>query len=404
MNQNVPDKQVLTAVHLKSSPRGRKAARDILLIAITADISPEKKVQISRILDGPVDWQYLVNLADIHEVAPLIAHNILANGFTDRIPESYTEQLRKIYNTSLYRNIILSDELTRVLSIFNRSGISVISLKGIVLAEMLYNNLGLRDISDIDILVTPDDLPKAGSLLVEMGYKRSTSPSEETHPFHGAPYYKQGAILIHIELHWDLEDEKLQPITGQEIWNRAKRIQLPWGFALVLSPEDMLLFSTIQLYKHSTHLKVLGDIAELLRKYDDVLDWSYLVNTANSWGITAGVYYALKWAHSLLEAPIPPSVMKASKPKAWRRWVLEFLKDEESIVSPIQQEKLEEETSILVHSLVISQARRMAAVIAKHRGYGKRAVLLRAVFWMIIVFLTALGRNLARFIIEKRNR
>jgi hypothetical protein len=300
--------------------------------------------------------------------------------------------------------VILSDELTKILSAFNQRGIPVISLKGIALAEMLYENPALRTMSDMDILVQPDDLKRASSLLIEMGYKQMTSPVYQAHPFHGAPYYKQTTFPIFIELHWDLEDEKLMSTPREKIWGRAQTLQLQWGKTMVLSLEDTLMFSVVQLCKQYDQLKVLGDIAELIKKYKGVLDWCYIVNSAHVWGIGTGVYYSLKWAQDLLEAPVPPSIIKELKPKVWRRGIVEFLLSQEVFVSPIKWYKLRMETLVLVRSLMMSQPHRMLAVIAKYRGYGKRAVLLRTAFWMIPVFLAALGCNITRAIPGRSNR
>ena len=88
--------------------RGKYAAREILLLCTTASISPERKEQISRLLAGTVDWEHMLNLAELHDVTPLIAYNILTNDLTGQVPKPYQEQLNKIHNGTLYRNVILS--------------------------------------------------------------------------------------------------------------------------------------------------------------------------------------------------------------------------------------------------------------------------------------------------------
>ncbi len=374
---------------------GKRAAREILLLCTTANLSPERKERISSLLSGNVDWKYLLDLAIFHGIAPLISRNLAVNDLNSRVLKPYLERLNEIYNKTLYRNMILSDELTKILSAFNQRGIPVISLKGIALAEMLYENPALRTMSDMDILVQPDDLKRASSLLIEMGYAQLTLPNYKIHPFHGAPYYKQTTFPIFIELHWDLEDEKLMSTPREKIWSRAQTLQLQWGKTMVLSLEDTLMFSVVQLCKQFDQLKVLGDIAELIKKYKGGLDWRYIVNSAHSWGIGTGVYYSLKRAQDLLEAPVLLSVIKELKPKAWRRCMVEFLASQVIFVSPIKSHKLRMETLVLVRGLMIKHARQTLLVLEKYRGVGERGAWLRTVIWIMLVYITALGRNIA---------
>lgn len=366
-----------------------------MLLSTTANLSPEKKERISNLLSGKVDWKYLMNLAVLHEIAPLISRNFAANGLNTQVPKPYLDQFDKIYRQTLYKNVILSEELKKVLSALNQRDIPVISLKGIALAELLYGNPALRAISDIDILVPPDHLRQAGSLLIEMGYQQ-TSPEQRTHPFHGAPYYKQTSIPIFIELHWDLEDNKLLPISGQEIWSRAQALQLESGKTKMLSPEDMVMFSIIQLCKAFDQLKILADITELLKKYEVMLDWRYIVNSVRTWGIGPGGYYSLKWARDLLGAPVPASVIAELKPEAWRRSIIALLSSPGVFISRIKWSKLRAETLILVRGLMMKHARQTILVLNKYRGPGGKSAWLRTTIWIVLVFVAALGSHIAR--------
>jgi hypothetical protein len=209
-----------------SSSAAKKAAREVLLLCTAANIPPENKKILSRILTNGVDWEYLLKLVEFHGIAPLLAYNLTTSGLRDLIPEPYLDQLNRVYNSTLYRNMLLSRELTSILSAFSQHGVAVIPLKGTILAELLYKNPALRTSADIDILVHPEDTVKAGGLLAELGYKQTSERSHWDHYFHEAPYYKQTAFPIFLELHWDLEDRRLVNIPKAEIWQRAQPLQL----------------------------------------------------------------------------------------------------------------------------------------------------------------------------------
>jgi hypothetical protein len=389
-----PD-EVKTLLKNRRYSSGQQAARDVLLLCITTRMSPAKREIISGILAGTVDWKYLLKLAEFHGVAPLVFHNISTNNLSKLVDRTCLERLQTIYDETLYKNVIYTAELGSILSAFKENGIPAIALKGVTLAEMLYGNPALRTVLDLDILMRRDDLPRAGSLLDEMGYQKSTLPGDIDHPFHEVPYIKRAKISFFVELHWNLEDERLVSIPQEKLWERARTLRLPWGQVMVISFEDTLMFSAIQLFKQSDQLKILGDIAELLKKCEETLDWNYITDAARSWGIDTALYYSLRKAGELLEAPVPLSATKKLRPKAWRRWAIDLLSGRQLSIIPLKQRKLRAETLNLVRSLMMSEPGRMLRVLEKHRGRGSRGVWLRAVSWIILVLIAALGRNIA---------
>jgi hypothetical protein len=381
---------------------GRQAAREMLLLGTTAGLSPEAAERLELLIAGNVDWQYLFDLTALYNVTPLIAQNLMGRNFHGRIPQMYTNRLNERYNSNLYKNIILSGELSRILSAFQQHDIPVIPLKGTVLAELLYGNPAMRVILDTDILVRPEALSPARSLLNELGYRQlQKSPKEPPHPFHDAPFFKNGPFPMLLELHWNLADEKLLTVPRDEIWRRAQTVSLSWGSPLVLSPEDTLLYMSVQLSTEVYQLRLLGDIAEVLKKYRDALDWDYIVRSAYSWRIPGVVYYSLRLAGDLLGAPVPPDPLRRVKPGAFRSFLLDFLAKKDILAMPIRWEKLREETMSLVHALMMPQLYQTRQILSKYRGTGQCMPWLRTFFWMVIVSSAALVRNVTRAVFRR---
>lgn len=386
----------------RPSLSGRRAAEELLLLCATASISPGRKERISRFLSGTVDWRHLLDLAEFHGLAPLLAHNLATNGLSGQVPPPCLKQLNQSYHNTLYKNVIFSTEMENVLSIFSQHGIAVIALKGTILAEQLYGNPSLRTVVDMDILVRPEELSRSGSLLLETGYQQLDMKRPWEHAFHEV-YYKQAQFSLFMELHWNLEDRKLVAVPHEEIWRRAQ--PLPAAATLVLSPEDNLLFLSNHLTKQDDQLlRSLCDITELIKKYDGVLDWEYIVRAAHSWGIGTGVYYSLKRSKELLGAPVPVSLIRALKPAAWRRHTLELLTGQEAFVSPIKSNKLRSEILAVVHSLMMKSRRQTLLVLSRHRGSWKRAAWLRTATWVMLVFGAALGRHAVRVVSGRKWR
>ncbi len=386
-----------TACQHRLTASERKAARELLLLCVTASVTPESREQICQILGHSVDWSYLLELATLHGVMPLVANNLMANGFSSQVPQPYLGRLNQNYHQTLYRNMVFTGELASVLTAFRNRRVEVITLKGTALAEILYGNPALRTVSDMDLLVHPADVPLSASILKEMGYEKLASRSQWEHPFHEVPYFKQAVFPLFIEIHWDLADPKLVSIPTQEIWRRAQPMELQGLSILVLSPEDNLLFLAQNLFKQDTHLlKSLCDVAELLKKYAPVLDWDYIEESALSWQVDAAVYFSLRETRDILGAPVPVSPLKALKPGWWRRSLFDFLMNRETLSSPIRGDRLRSWTSTFAGSLTVKHIRQTLVVLSRHQGAWKRAAWLRTAIWISIVLLAALPRNAAR--------
>jgi hypothetical protein len=388
----------------KLSPSSQQEAWETLLTIINPDVSSIKKKAICTIPAADVDWKYLLKLAKFHGVAPLISHNLANNGLASQIPQFCLEQLNRIYYGTLYRNVIFSNELAKVLSVFSQNGISSIVLKGTILAEQLYGNPGLRTVTDLDILVKSEELSRVSSLLLEIGFKPLPAQKEWNHPFHET-YFKQMNTPLILELHWNLDNQKLVTIPQQELWNRAQLLQIQGWTTKVLSPEDILLHLSNNLSKPGDQLlRSLCDITELLKKYCSILDWKYITESANSWGIGTSVYYSLRRSKELLGAPVPLSVINELKPKPLRHWLLDLLMNQEFLISAAEVTKIKVETRVIFRSLMMNHARQMLTVLSNFRNGGRGGMMAwqRTIFWTFLVFSAALWRYTSRFLSKGR--
>jgi hypothetical protein len=382
---------------------GQRAAEEISLICLTASISPGGRERLVEILAGSVDWEYLRELTNFHGIIPLVTHNLIASGLSSQVPQSYVNQLKHYHDRTIYRNMILTSELAKVLYAFGQRGIETVCLKGMALAEVLYGDPCLRTVGDIDILVRPGDISKAASLLADLGYKQIVPKQARDHPFHDEPYCKEVGFPLFLELHWALDDDKLAAFPQQDIWCRAQPLKFQGASTLMLSPEDNLLFMANHLPKHDFHvLKFLGDVVELLKKYEESLDWDYITVSARSWQIGPAVYYVLRRAKELTGAPVPDYSLGALRPSAWRWWLLNLLEDQESLASPIRGQRLRSETAALARSLMMKGPREMLKALSWQRGINKRWTWLRTAFWIVPVFVAALARYGARSVAKRR--
>src|SRR5207249_1097507 len=69
------------------------------------------------------------------------------------------------------RNLYMLRALLEILDLFEQHGIRAIPFKGPLLAAQAYGGVALRCFLDLDILIQPNELERARSLLVSRGYR-----------------------------------------------------------------------------------------------------------------------------------------------------------------------------------------------------------------------------------------
>ncbi len=373
-----------------------RAARRTLQLCTAVDMPPYARQQLARLLDGPMDWEHLLTLAEFHGVSPLVARNLSSRGLLDRVPEPYRQRLSTVRRQTLYRNILLGSETSRILSHLSDSGVGAIPLKGSVLVNTIYGDPSLRQMVDIDILVQPEQSSKARTRLTDIGYETMTVGKLEGHSFHGMPLYKRNGSHAAVELHWGLADPALGAFPVQEVWERANPLELLGVSTRTLSPEDNLLFLSYHMTKHDTELlKFLCDISELTKTHHATIDWESAAIRARSWGIETAVYLSMKRAQELLGAPVPGSFLHDTRPNAVRRCLLNILVDASFLLSPPRSAKVRSETLALARATTTKSSTQALGVLAEHRGLQKSFVWPRTLAWATTVCILAAIRRAA---------
>ena len=258
----------------------------------------------------PEDWDRLVQKSANHDVAPLLYRCLKRIGPEAGAPEKVLLRLRRIYQANTARNLRTDHELAAVLKRLKTDGVDAVVLKGAHLVRIVYGDIGLRPMYDVDILVRKPDLPKARDTLLGMGYLHPEFT--ENIPKHLHHFSKPGSLPV--EVHWTLASET-EPLTIdiEGLWKRATLAKIGGAEALLLSPED--LFLHLCLHAAHTHGFVLGlkpfcDITQTIRHYEDRMDWEQALSLARRWGAKKSVFSMLYLARELLGTDVPDEVME----------------------------------------------------------------------------------------------
>ena len=259
------------------------------------------------------DWESTMALVYHERLAPLLY--TIAHGH-DLLPSQLEQEIRKTYLHNAIRNALLFKDLAQILEKFTAEEISLIMLKGAALAETIYNNIAIRPMVDIDILVHSEDVNSALNQLTFLAY----NPVEpESHPGIITEYenelllQKSGYIDVALELHWSLLDSPhyQQKIQMDWFWQSAVPAQFNAVPGQVLGPEALLLHlcSHLMLHHRGEGLLWLHDVAEVLVQCRTSLDWETLLHKAQEYDLVLSLQPVLNQVTLQWNIELPPGIL-----------------------------------------------------------------------------------------------
>jgi hypothetical protein len=303
---------------LVSSPEiaaGDKPGREIfsldpefhLLLACCSIRTPDAATSaLASRADSSIDWARVVRIAEHHGVLPLIYQRL--QGIPEAVPQAIRDEFRQRYENNARRNLVFVGELFRVLDCLEAHGIETIPYKGPVLAEAVCGDLALREFSDLDVVVRPQDVTRAKQALKTLHY----APNLELSPVEERAYLRSGYELTFdgplgknlLEIQWAIVPRFFAvDFSVEDFFGRAVLVDLGGRKVKMLSAEDLLLALCVHSAKHAwTRLCWLRDIAAVTQQ---PLHWELLLECARELGVQRILEVSLVLASRLLGANAP---------------------------------------------------------------------------------------------------
>lgn len=265
------------------------------------------------IASGEINWRAVVEEAKAARVAPLL-YDVLRG--QNRVPIQVIRSLRSEYDLTLRYNLYLFGELRRVLRRLNEHAVPVILLKGAALTEVIYTNLALRPMRDLDLLVPTQAVPRAEGILKGLGY---AVPRVDPQPGATLAYESQMTVSksdplpCHIEIHWNLIDSPFyqHSLATEWFWDTSLPLTVGQESARILGPEAQTLYLCAHLLLHhgGNDLLWFYDLVQVIRYYRVQLDWQEILTRAQSLTVTLPAQSILIALAEEWCAPIPSNII-----------------------------------------------------------------------------------------------
>jgi hypothetical protein len=143
---------------------------EILVCCARTNVNSEIKAKILFLVQNKLDWDYLLDLTSRHRLIPLLYHN-LSSICPELVPEDILSELKEYFDANVRKNLMMTGELIKIISLLESEGITAVPYKGPVLASIAYGNIGLREFNDLDILISQSDALNVKKTMLSNGYE-----------------------------------------------------------------------------------------------------------------------------------------------------------------------------------------------------------------------------------------
>lgn len=271
------------------------------------------------------DWQILYELVTKNGLFPIF-YTKFSSLKLENLPTEFLSKLKNLYFLNLKRNILLEQELFKILAYFQELNTPVIPIKGPILARYLYNDLALRQTpGDLDLLVRYEGLDGVREELTKLNYffcgiepKRDfLFPIGLSKQVEQIMFSKciDETLNINLDLHWCIRGFYIINDI-QRLWQEARPFDLDGQKILMLSNEDTLIYLTIISISilEFVQLKYIYDIHRLVTAFKEELDWDKLLCKAKNLNLENCLYFPLKLSTILFLTDVPKAFLSNIEP------------------------------------------------------------------------------------------
>src|ERR1700734_3762167 len=280
--------------------------KELLACCARTRIDSARTKKIAALLNGNLDWGYVLDQAQENSVTPLLGRRLQALP-AGAIPPPVLERLKDACRANTIRCLFLTAELTKIFDLLRSRGIQAIAMQA-------YGDMTLRQFEDIDIIVRQSDLPKANEVMLGLGYRPRfdwiVSSGIPSSVIPGEYNYRDEKRRIMVELHTELTLRHFPEVPDLEDFSkRLTFVKLNERKSPTFSVEDTLIVLSF----HGTkdfweRFSWIADISELIQRYPN-LDWSVTVERAKVLQAERMLHVALLLAINLIDTPLPDEIL-----------------------------------------------------------------------------------------------
>jgi hypothetical protein len=308
---------MLTSHRCPTSPVDASPIPDLLLQILHCDPAMVDPARLAGLTAE--DWTLLTAEAIRHHLGYQLDHWLAADPVrAAQAPAPCRVRLRRANHATVIHNLRQQRSLRKLLLACRAEALPMMLLKGLWQTELVYRELGARVAGDIDLLFRPEDIPRFTRLARTLGYDVPPGVDDLRELVPDNEILLQGEAAL--DVHWRLTRPPGEAeVDEDKLWRRAETVTLAGMPCLCLGVEDHLLYICFHAAIHHRFTNVgpraLLDVARLIAQPPRRIDWDALVETAQEFGWSRGIWLILDLVRERLGIAPPPAVLQALRPE-----------------------------------------------------------------------------------------
>ncbi len=285
----------------------------LFLCAHYDNINTQIKEETINTIAGITDWSEFLDIVHLHGMTALLYMLLKELDLLNNIPVSVSNRLHRFFILNAARNERLQKLLFDIINIFNNAGIDIVPIKGIVLAQELYDDIAYRTMEDLDFIVSPQDMINARELLLTSGFEDHINLLPDDIPDYIKMGYdfllrhRESGLLIEVGCGISLCYMGFH-VLQDSMFKARHTVELSSGTVQTLIPEIQFILLCIHDAKHHwCRIIWLNDIVTLLNKYPD-MDFDKIKQYAQSIGAWRIVQVTLNITKIIYNIEVPETV------------------------------------------------------------------------------------------------
>lgn len=238
---------------------------------------------------------------DRQRVRALLVHHRLTGSLAGRAAVLLDQpDLATLQRNRAIRELQAVAGLRRVAAVFEAAGLPLLALKGPCYAAQFYADPSQRTGCDIDLLIRPQDMAAALSLLAGLGYHPAERREEKSLDLDGPPGWPR------LDLHTALTGvESILPAAILDPFGTAISLRFAGQTVQTLCPAAAIVYAAHHAARHSVgRLHWLEDFRQAL--LHPATDWQAVLTLAARLGVERVIFLMARLCQRLLATPLPP--------------------------------------------------------------------------------------------------
>jgi len=273
-----------------------------LRLAASSIFSDEARLQWESLcIDPAMNWPAFAEEARRSRLAPL-AYWAIKSSSGCTVPESILADLKLAYLSTAAANAQISEWIGRIDTVLEAGDIPVLFLKGGSLLGRVYENIALRPMADIDILVPISDRERTMLQLADLGYG-TTRPAQFPDPtgqiWNETLLIRDGSSAPPLEVHWNLLaiPYYAKYLEFHSLWENSHALaSINHGRTLALVDELIYICAHSEFHHQHGQSLAFVDLGLLLARHGDAGIGQELLASARQRRLALAVYRGLTLA------------------------------------------------------------------------------------------------------------